>query len=213
MLVRWDQGAGKIPELDIIGPPGTIQLSEQLVGISGTFNPDITARTQHPLSQQVYEERGGVLPRERPAPNVTEVEGGSVLKRVDWRLTAAEVIHAQPYLTCLAYRIEAEGHAVVFGGDTGPTEKLIELARGADALVHMCHFINGTIDDKRLTTTCSGHLDAAHNAREAGVDTLALVHLTPDLNTDATKKQILEEISEVFTGRVVIGADLEEIVI
>lgn len=213
VLVRWDQGAGKLSELDVVGPPGTIQFNESLVGTSGAFNPDLIARTQHPLSQQVYEERGGVLPRERPVPSVTEVEGGSVLERDGWKLTVAEVIHAQPYLTCLAYRIEAEGHTVVFGGDTGPTDKLIELSKGADVLVHMCHFINGDFHDKRITTTCSGHLDAAHSAHEAGVDTLALVHLVPSLNTDAAKKRMVEEISEIFSGRVVIGADLEEITI
>jgi ribonuclease Z len=120
LLSRWDQGAGRIPELDVIGPPGTAAFTEALVGEKGAFNPDLEARTLHPMSHEVYEERGGVLPRERPHSRVTEVVGGSSVARNRWRLTATEVVHAQPYITCLAYRIEASGKSIVFGGDTAP---------------------------------------------------------------------------------------------
>ena len=78
----------------------------------------------------------------------------------------------QPQLTCLAYRLTTPSGTIVFGGDTAPVDRLTELARGADVLLHMCHFINGAVTDERLTNSCSGHLDAAATARDAGVKTL-----------------------------------------
>ena len=211
VLTRWDQGAGRVPELDVFGPPGTSQMNARLVGESGAFAPDLTARTLHPLSQYVYEERGGVLPRARPEPRVHEVVDGSVVDRNGWRLAAAEVIHVQPHLTCLAYRIEADGVSVVFSGDTAPIEKLTRLAQNADVLVHMCHFLNGPDKDPRLTSTCSGHLDAARTAQSAGVKTLVLVHLTSQFAHEEAIHRVVEETKDIFHGTVVIGKDLEEI--
>jgi ribonuclease Z len=85
-----------------------------------------------------------------------------------WTVRVAEVVHVQPQLRCLAYRLEADSGAIVFGGDSAPTAALTELAQGADVLLHMCHFVNGAIADPRLTESCSGHLDAARTARDAG---------------------------------------------
>ena len=130
MLSRWDQGVGKIPELSVYGPPNTDQMTQLLFGETGVFGPDLAGRTEHPGSHFIYEKRGGVLPRERPHPTVTEVADGTVVECADWCITVAEVVHCQPQLTCLAYRLEAQGHSIVFGGDTGPTAKLTELAAG-----------------------------------------------------------------------------------
>jgi len=42
-----------------------------------------------------------------------------------------------PHLsTSYAYRIDSAAGAVVFSGDTGPSEAVSDLARGADVLVH-----------------------------------------------------------------------------
>ena len=151
VLSRWDQGVGKMPELSVYGPPNTERMTQLLFGESGVFGPDLAARTEHPGSHFIYEKRGGVLPRERPNPVVTEVGDGGVVECPDWRVKVAEVVHCQPQLTCLAYRLEAYGRSIVFGGDTAPTAKLTELAAGADVLVHMCHFINEVVTDPRLT--------------------------------------------------------------
>ena len=50
-------------------------------------------------------------------------------------MSAAEVRHAQPYLTCLGFRFETDDGVIVFSGDTRPCDEVIELARGADLLV------------------------------------------------------------------------------
>lgn len=211
VLNRWDQGAGKIPELDVYGPENTRQMTDALFGERGAFNPDLTARTQHPTSHFIYEQRGGILPRTRPTPIVTEVAAGSEIKRDNWDIKVAEVIHVQPYLNCLAYRLNTSSKSIVFGGDTTPVDSLTQLANDADVLLHMCHFFNGANNDSRLTEYCSGHLDAARTAQEAGVKTLVLVHISEQLDQPGTRERVLYEAGKIFNGTIIFGEDLLDI--
>ena len=211
VLTRWDQGVGRIPELRVYGPPPTAHMSRRLLAPDGAFGPDLEARTVHPGSHFVYEARGGVMPRRRPDPQVREVGHGDRVETAGWQVEVAEVVHVQPQLTCLAYRLTTPGGTIVFGGDTAPVESLTELSRGADVLLHMCHFITGAEDDERLTGSCSGHLDAAATARDAGVGTLVLVHLTEQLETPGVRERVLHEVGEVFGGQVILGQDLLEV--
>ncbi len=211
VLNRWDQGAGQIPELDVIGPENTQQITNALFNKGGAFDPDLTARTQHPTSHFIYEQRGGKLPRVRPSPVVTEVASGTLIKRDKWSLEVAEVIHVQPYLACLAYRLNTSSHAIVFGGDTAPIASLTKLAERADVLLHMCHFFNGVNTDARLTDFCSGHLDAARTARDAQVKTLILVHLTEQLEQPGIRERVLTEAGQIFEGNIIFGEDLLEV--
>ena len=155
--------------------------------------------------------RGGVLPRKRPEPSVTEVAHGSVIKKETWRVSTAEVVHCQPQLTCLAYRLDTSEGSIVFGGDTAPTPALTDLAQNADILIHMCHMINGVATDVRLTDSCSGHLDAARTAQDAGVQTLVLVHITEQVEQPGIRERILAEAAGIFTGQIVFGQDLLQI--
>lgn len=208
VLNRWDQGAGKIAELQVAGPAPTKQMADLLFGETGVYGPDLAGRTQHPGSEFIYEMRGGILPRQRPAPDVTEVADGSTIENERWRVRAAEVVHCQPQLTCLAYRLEVGGRVIVFGGDTGPTPSLVELADGADVLLHMCHFVNDVVTDPRLTNCCSGHLDAARTAKLAGARTLVLVHITEQVERPGTRERVLHEAAQVFDGSIIFGEDL-----
>ncbi len=211
VLNRWDQGSGKIAELDVFGPPPTAHMTELLFSGDGVYGPDLAGRTQHPGSEFVYEMRGGVLPRKRPAPRVSEVAGGDTIDRPGWTVTVAEVVHCQPQLSCLAYRLDAGAQSIVFGGDTAPTPRLTRLAKGADVLLHMCHMINGVVTDERITSCCSGHLDAARTASEAGVRTLVLVHITEQLEQPGIKERVLHEAAEIFRGQIIFGEDLMDV--
>lgn len=216
VLSRWDQGGGRIPELDVFGPEKTQQVTDGLFGDGGAFDPDLTARTQHPGSHFIYQQRSGRLPRRRPAPIVTELAGGDVIHRDRWSLRVAEVKHVQPYLISLAYRLDTGTHSLVFSGDTAPTERLTRLAQGADVLLHMCHFVNdllidGLGTDPRLTACCSGHLDAARTARDAGAKTLVLVHLTEQIDRPGIRERVVHEAAQIFDGNIILGQDLLDV--
>ena len=211
VLSRWDQGAGKIPELDVYGPPPVAHMTERLFAEDGAFGPDLEARTRHEGSDFVYEMRGGVLPRQRPSPVVTEIAHDDTIQGNGWSVSVAEVIHVQPYLTCLAYRLDTPERSIVFGGDTAPIESLTRLAQEADVLLHMCHMMNGVVTDPRITGCCSGHLDAARTARDAGVKTLVLVHITNQMEGPGVRERVLREAGEIFDGDIIFGEDLLEV--
>ncbi|HEY8609992.1 MAG TPA: MBL fold metallo-hydrolase, partial [Roseomonas sp.] len=107
VLQRWDQGAGKLPELQIIGPPPLAHIVRRLFDDDGVFGPDLIARTQNECSLDVYRARGGVGARARPAPVVQEVEPGDVVEGPGWRMQVGEVCHFEPHLRAYGYRFEA----------------------------------------------------------------------------------------------------------
>jgi ribonuclease Z len=212
-LVRWDQSAGKADELEVIGPSGTRQMSARLFGTDGVYAADIAARTGHPASREIFERRGGRGVRRAPAPVVTEWSDGLVYRGDSWHVRAAPMVHCEPHLITLAYRLETPFGTVVFGADTAPNPRLTELAQGADVLVHMCHFFNGPGVDPRLSSSCSGHLDAAATAHAADVQKLVLVHLAPELDAPGSRERALQEAAETFAGPIVFGDDLLTIVV
>ncbi|MCA9860947.1 MAG: MBL fold metallo-hydrolase [Thermomicrobiales bacterium] len=211
-LTRWDQGAGKIPELKVYGPPPIARMTEQLFANDGVFGIDITARTRHQGSIDVYEARGGVLPRARPEPEVTELEPGNVVKGENWTVTVAEGWHVQPYLRCYGYRLEADGKAFVYSGDSGGVcPEIVELSRGADVLVHMNHYFSGTEPTEIYRKTCGNHIDTAKVARDAGVGTVVLTHMLEQIDQPGIRERIIREMAEIFDGDIIWGEDLMEI--
>jgi ribonuclease Z len=83
------------------------------------------------------------------------------------RISAAPVVHGSVETLALRFDNSATGRAIVYSADTEPCQNLIELAEGADLLIH------------EATGTLPGHsspAEAAQVAREAGVERLVLIH-------------------------------------
>jgi ribonuclease BN (tRNA processing enzyme) len=211
VLSRWGQGAGRIPELEVYGPAGTVRMTGLLFEEGGAFGPDIAARTQHPASEYRHEARGGELPRYPPAPVAVDIADGSLVETSTWSVQAARVMHCDPFLLSLAYRLDSGRRSVVVAGDAAPARNLATLARGASVLVSGCHFLNGDHTDPRLPSCCSGHLDAARLARDANVETLVLVHMPEALGRPEILERIVSEARHVFRGRIVVGRDLLDV--
>lgn len=112
---------------------------------------------------------------------------------LDLTLTAAPGRHSKPIL---GLRVEApDGGVLAYSADTEPAPEIIALARDADLLIH------------EATGDHAGHstgADAGRVASEAGVDTLALVHLVGDA---AGAEQVAAEARKYFGGTVVAGED------
>ena len=132
------------------------------------------------------------------------------------RVSATLVQHA-PMFPALAYRFDTDAGSVVFSGDTGPSENLVELARGADVLVHEVidtDWVEQLLPPPR-TPTQEGlfrHLIGAHTAVEqvapiacaAGVGTLVLSHLVPG----NWPEERWDRARGDFAGRFIVGQDL-----
>jgi len=74
----------------------------------------------------------------------------------------------------LHLRFEADDASVVFSGDTGPSDQLVELASGADLLVCECSFPDETPEEGHLTPSYVAALADAARPRE-----IWLTHLYP----------------------------------
>ena len=208
VLQRWDQGADRIPDLQVFGPPPIARMTEQLFGPDGVYGPDIRARVEHRSSLDVFEARGGRAPRKRPAPRVSEIHAGSVINGTDWKITVGHAQHVQPYLECLAFRLDTREGSICYTGDSGPSDTIVELAKGCDLLIHMNHYFSGTEPTPAYRAACGNHRDNAIIAKRAGVKTLVLTHLLAQIDLPGVREQIVHEIQQVFDGKVVWGEDL-----
>ena len=102
-----------------------------------------------------------------------------------------------------------KGLSVIISGDTGPTEDLIELARGGDVLIHEATFTSDLTDLAREVTH-STVLDAVEIAKKAGVGTLILVHSSPRYTKDNQFEAYFKEAREAFDN-VLIPEDLDQL--
>lgn len=211
VLQRWDQGADKIPDLDVYGPPPIARMTDLLFGDEGVYGPDIRARIQHRSSIDVFVARGGKAPRQRPAPRVRELQPGDVVQGNGWKLTVGRASHVQPYLECLAFRLDAPDGSLCYTGDSGASDDIVALAKGCDVLIHMNHYFSGTAPSAAYRAACGNHKDNAETAKRAGVKTLVLTHLLGQIDQPRIREQIVHEIQEVFDGKVVWGEDLMQL--
>lgn len=209
LLQRWDMGAGKIPELKVFGPQPIARITEQLIGEDGVYGLDIESRVSHQASKDVYVSRGGVLPRAKPCPDVREVAPGDTISGDEWTVTVGEADHFQPILECLGYRIQSEAGTLVYSGDSGGVaESMIELAKDADMLIHMCHFATGMEPTPAYRKASGSHMDIAEIAKRANVKTVVLSHFIHLLDNPGVLEQLVTEMKTVFDGNIIIGRDL-----
>jgi len=211
LMTRWDQGAGRIPELRVYGPAYTARMTEAIIGEHGLFAPDLAARTELRMSQDVFVARGGTLPRQKPRPEVHELKSGDVIEQDGFRVQVRSVLHAQPYLECFAYRLEAEGRSFAYSGDAGPCKAMEQLAHQCDVLVHMCHFISGTALSPEMNKLNMGHLELAYLGQVAGVRNLVISHVTEQMDVPGVRERLIAEMSAIYAGNLFFGEDLMQI--
>lgn len=107
-----------------------------------------------------------------PAFDITEYESGQAFQIGPIKVTPHAVGHYVP-----AYSMEIvgpDGERVIYAGDMGPSEMVIELARGADVLILEATLETGATDDVRR-----GHLDtpeAIDHVARSGARQGLLVH-------------------------------------
>ncbi|KQZ56321.1 MULTISPECIES: MBL fold metallo-hydrolase [unclassified Lysobacter] len=147
--------------------------------------------------------------------------GGVVMQDERVKVTAALVEHP-PVAPAFAYRFDGPDRSIVFSGDTRPSAALVELARGADVLVHEVMYLPALekliasepnaqrlrqhLLDSHTTTEQVGRL-----ASEAGVKTLVLSHFVPGGDASLTDQVWRDAVSPHFQGELVIGRDLLEL--
>jgi ribonuclease BN (tRNA processing enzyme) len=123
------------------------------------------------------------------------------------RLTVFLVDHEPRNGGALGCLLELDGTRLVYSGDTRPSARLIEMARGADALFHEA----GGTEERAEHVHRQGHstaADAGRAAKEAGVGRLILTHLPGELPGDGPSEALLAEARAAFGGAVELASDL-----
>ncbi len=109
------------------------------------------------------------------------------------------------------FRFTTPDKVIVISGDSAPSEKIIEYASGADILVHEVYSQAGY--GKKSESWKSYHadhhtstLELAGIARQADPGLVVLYHI---LFWGSTEEELLEEISGIYDGKVIVGRDLD----
>ncbi|WP_084390853.1 MBL fold metallo-hydrolase [Novosphingobium capsulatum] len=194
----------RAPRLDVYGPAGTVDL---VGGVAQVMVPNARIR----MAEQGF--------KHTPAEFVVAHEYGAGTIFDDGNVSVSAVVNTHfdfpdgsPAAVNKSYslRFDAKGHSIVFTGDTGPSQAVATLAKGADVLVSemashadraaVPPFVRPHMDREHLSPLEVGKLAAA-----AGVKTLVLTHI------GVTDPSDVAEIRSVFKGRIIVGADLTKV--
>lgn len=203
LMMAWVSGLNK--RVDTWGPPPLMKMTE----LAFKYNEyDINIRT---------EDEGRVSPE--PLVYAHEFDKpGFVMEDENVRVTAA-LVHHPPVEPSFAYRFDTANRSIVISGDTTPQKSLVQLAQGADVLVHEALYEpgvrklanrvpNATALYEHLLNSHTTAEDAGKIAREAGVKTLVLSHFVPTDDPSITETMWKEAAGKYFSGEVRVGRDL-----
>ena len=175
--------AGRPTPLQIIGPEGVDRIVE---GLNITYELDRGYRVAHHGAELLNPELGVMQSR--------TIGEGIIVDEDGLRITAFEVSHP-PIDPAFGYRLDYGGRSVVISGDSLVTDKIVNIADGADVVLHdamALQLVQGAeamsrgagntriaavlrdIQDYHATTA-----DLARLAAEATIGQLALYHLVP----------------------------------
>ena len=118
------------------------------------------------------------------------------------RVRALRTNHSQENL---AFFVEHDGRTLVYSGDTAYFEPLAAFGRQADILVHESTFLTGQTELAEQTSHSTAE-QAAQIAAKAGVQKLALTHLSP-LN-EGKNATCAEEARQLYVGTIIFASDL-----
>jgi ribonuclease BN (tRNA processing enzyme) len=179
LIVGWIQGMH--PDVRAFGPPPLKQMTEDFMR-AYRQTVDFWAEDFH-MTPLV-------------SVGVQEVAVAGPVTQDDNVKVSAVVVEHPPVKPALAYRFDFKDRSIAFSGDTAPSDAVVKMAKGADVLVHEVMYVPAV--DKYIKYQIAkgrpvkyeafmAHMKADHTpleevgriAKEAGVKTLVLSHLTP----------------------------------
>jgi ribonuclease BN (tRNA processing enzyme) len=223
-LMMWLYDRGNPSRVvGIYGPPGTAASAQallQFVNINAEIR--ISDGTKSIPATKLFSSK--------------DVDEGLVFQDANVKVTAVENTHfhfppASPgygKYRSYAYRFDAADRSVVFTGDTGPSDAIAGLAKGADLLISE---VTNPVDEftaeqikaglwQRMTSEeqknsirhhVEEHLlpeDLGKMASRANVKTVVMTHVQPSPNNDYSR--YIEEVKKHYSGDVLVAKDLME---
>ncbi|MGB4862836.1 MAG: MBL fold metallo-hydrolase [Tepidiformaceae bacterium] len=216
---RWVSGATK--PLRVFGPAGT---QKMITGFLMAIEDDIRFRTAHHPGK-LHPQGAKVEVTEftvSQTPEAFFAEEGLVLE-------SFEVDHF-PVVPAVGYRAKFDGRSVVLSGDTNLCDSLLNAAQGTDLLISdalnpamFAQYIERVRSMGRsnvasiLEDVPSYHIntqEVTQLARDAGVGSLVLSHLLPNLpNNDEMEAAFKAGMSDIYSGPIRLARDLQRITV
>jgi ribonuclease BN (tRNA processing enzyme) len=206
LLLAW--AANLATPVDYFGPPPLRRMMRQFFAMNRT---DIRTRMA---------DEGRVDPSK--LARIHEITGPGVVFHGGSVTVRAALVKHPPLVPSFAYRFDCPDRSIVVSGDTAPSDTLVELARGADVLVHEVMYLpalEGLIASETNAKRLREHLLASHTttaqvgeiATRAGVKTLVLSHFVPGGAPFIPDNVWYDAVRPHFAGEIVIGRDLLEL--
>jgi ribonuclease BN (tRNA processing enzyme) len=166
-------GGGHRADMTLIGPKGTLSLLRSILRTFPSFASAPFGVTMKEVSRNAF--------------TIGET-----------RIIPRPVTHV-PDLSCVGYRIEYKGKAIVYSGDSQYCDALVKLCADADLAVLDCSFPANRPGPAHLHAGQCGAV-----AREAGVGQLVLSHFYPI----ADRYDVKAQAGERYAGKIWKGRDL-----
>jgi len=209
ILTPWTMGRA-VP-LEVYGPKGLKNMTDHILR---AYAEDIAIRRDGMEKESA----------EGWKVNVHEIRAGVVYKDANVTVTAFPTRHGE-WEESYGYRFDTPGRSIVISGDTTPQQATIDACRGCDILVHEAQtmkFVNRPMRPNAQGYDIKAYAAKYHTTTEqlavlagkAKPKLLVLYHnpitLRPDKRPLAsTPEDLLAEIAPLYTGRVVVGRDLD----
>ena len=165
-----------------------------------------------------------------------DIEPGLVYQDANVKVTAVENTHfhfqpgTPPYgkYKSYSYRFETPDRVVFFTGDTGPSDAVVELAKGADLYVTETTSPEDVVENyskrtafgrPRLPAEQEGFLRHMHEehvtpedvgkmAAKAGVKAVVMTHLGPTVDPKDDFQRYVDEAKKYYAGPITLAKDL-----
>jgi len=189
-------------------PSYPVRINEVSAGDTVLDRPEYEIRaiaTDHRCASVGYvlaeDDRKGEFDREKaeeelgipPGPKYSKLHRGEPIQH-DGRTIAPEEVVGPP----------RPGRTFVYTGDTRPTDSVVAASEDADLLVHDASFADDR-HDRAQATAHSTAREAAEVARDAGVRSLALTHISTRYAGQSDR--LAAEASDAFGGDVFVAED------
>ena len=187
ILTPW-WAIGREKPLEVYGPNGITQMTDYILKAYGQTNNQESLVNTHEFTKE------GVIYQDKYV-----------------KVEAFPVLHIP---NSWGFRFTTPDKVIVISGDTAPSEKVVEYSKGADLLVHEVYAKKGfdimwANDEARQLWHKSNHTSAyelGEIARKINPKLLVLYHI---IYWGASEQDLIDEISEKYKGRFIVGKDLD----
>jgi len=188
--------AGRTDPLEVYGPRGIVDMTKHIMS---AYQADVNERVL------------GLEPAERASyiVNAHEITEGRIYQDGCIQVEAFRVNHGS--LESYGYKFETPNRIVVISGDTSPSQKLIDVAKGCDVLIHEVY---SAVELENQPEEWQKYHSAVHTssyelANIANIVKPGLLVMYHQLLWGQTEEELISEVSDRYTGEIVSGHDLD----